>query len=584
MGIQYLTAFVSRHFKGWKKSPVKGKLIVDGNSLAYDLLYSGVQSEICGGDYITIATQMNAFFNALLKAGINPLVVLDGIARDKKVNTIVLRNNERLKCVIRFYYEGTQPIDVLPTVKKHTKPFLFFNVIVDSVKRILGDDHLFIADDDADVDVASLAIHHQCPVLSSDGDFYIFPLLYGYIPYSRLHWYNAEKNVIYGEFYSYQMFCEQFRICDPSLLTVIPAIVGNDTITRLDKNLLQTIMPENCYTDNPVEIAVRYVATVATFDICLASLRKQKLYGLIKNIQHAHDDYFFLPLFKPRSSLVTSLYCKDGSPLPEFILKLYRKGVIPSYVIDILRACEISFSVVVEDVLSESWCRLIGVPIRRIIYGILCGSDVGIVETQRCKCAASYKEVKIESITHAIYDGKQIPLPTLESCGSEDIDKEYGKKILFGVLGARVENFENIPQDYHLVLAITRFWYENCTINKKRVLLESFLILLQLLKEDKTIIGHKSTRSLVKPMQAPFRVASFVHAFAQWQTVYHDIQSLNELLQVPLKLLPVSDFLECSNLYYLVEAVMKEGNSSVIKCHHLNLNIYQAFYAVTSPD
>ena len=584
MGIQYLTAFVSRHFKGWKKSPVKGKLIVDGKSLAYDLLYSGVQSEICGGDYITIATQMNVFFNALLKAGINPLVVLDGIARDKKVNKIVQQNNERLKCVIRFYYDGTKPIDVLPTVKKHTKPFLFFNVIVDSVKRILGDDHLFIADDDADFDVACLAIHHQCPVLSSDGDFYIFPLLYGYIPYSRLHWYNAEKNVIYGEFYSYQMFCEQFRICDPSLLTVIPAIVGNDTITRVDKNLLQTIMPENCYTDNPVEIAVRYVATVATFDTCLASLRKQKLYGLIKNIQHAHDDYFFLPLFKPRSSLVTSLYCKDGSPLPEFILKLYRKGVIPSFVIDILRACEFSFSVVVEDVLSESWCRLIGVPIRRIIYGILCGSDVGIVETQRCKCAASYKEVKIESITHAIYDGKQIPLPTLESCGSEVIDKEYGKKILFGVLGARVENFENIPQDYHLVLAITRFWYENCTINKKHVLLESFLILLQLLKEDKTIIGHKSIRSLAMPMQAPFRVASFVHAFAQWQTVYHDIQSLNELLQVPLKLLPVSDFLECSYLYYLVEAVMKLGNSSVIKCYHLNLNIYQAFYAVTSPD
>ena len=185
MGIYYLTAFVSQHYKGWKKSPVKGKLIVDGNSLAYSLLYGGTQSEICGGDYISIATQMNNFFNALLKAGINPLVVLDGINPDKKVNTIVQRNKARLESVIRFYYDGTLPINVVPTVRKHTKPFLLLNVMVDSVKRILGDDHLFVADDDADIDIASLAIHHRCPVLSSDGDFYIFPLLYGYVPYTQ---------------------------------------------------------------------------------------------------------------------------------------------------------------------------------------------------------------------------------------------------------------------------------------------------------------------------------------------------------------------------------------------------------------
>ena len=89
MGIYCLTAFVSRHFKGWKKSPVKGKSsLPDGNSLAYSLsrglLYNGTQSEIFGGDYISIATQMNNFFNTLLKAGINPLVVLDGITPDKK--------------------------------------------------------------------------------------------------------------------------------------------------------------------------------------------------------------------------------------------------------------------------------------------------------------------------------------------------------------------------------------------------------------------------------------------------------------------------------------------------------------------
>ena len=117
---------------------------------------------------------------------------------------MVQRNKSNLKNVIRVYYDddagtsaGTlRPPNVVPNAHVHIKPFLLVSVVVDSVKRVLGDDHLFVADGDADVDIASLAIHHQCPVVSDDGDFYIFPLLYGYIPYSKFHWHNAKSNII----------------------------------------------------------------------------------------------------------------------------------------------------------------------------------------------------------------------------------------------------------------------------------------------------------------------------------------------------------------------------------------------------
>ena len=402
MGIRRLTTFVNNQFTGWKEDPVKGKLIVDGNWLSYALL--GPPGErVYGGDYVSIATRLDNFFNTLLKAGINPLVVFDGVTAFKKINVMAQRYKANLENVSQVYYEddGTEkgtlrPIHNVVSKHVHVKPFLLHNVIVDSVKRTLGDNHLFVADNDADIDIACLAIHHQCPVLSNDGDFYIFPLLYGYIPYSRFYWDNAKNNIIYGDFYSYQAFCKQFEICDPSLLTVIPAIVGNDTITQLDKDNLRIIMPENCYADNPVENAVRYVATFTTFDSCLTSLRRHKLFDMIKSIQGAYHDYFFLPLFKPRNSLATSLRCEDGSPLPEFILKLHRKGLITTSISKVLWVCKIGFGVVLEDVLLESWCRLIGVPIRRVIYGILCGSDVCITETQRCKRKASYEEVEIK--------------------------------------------------------------------------------------------------------------------------------------------------------------------------------------------
>ena len=85
-------------------------------------------------------------------------------------------------------------------VKQSSTPrYLTNEIAIDSVKQVLGNDHLFIPDCEADVDVACLAIHHQCPVLSNDSDFYIFPLLYGYILCSKFYWStnDAKGNAIY---------------------------------------------------------------------------------------------------------------------------------------------------------------------------------------------------------------------------------------------------------------------------------------------------------------------------------------------------------------------------------------------------
>ena len=595
MGIRCLTKFVNYNFKGWKRAPVTGKLIIDGYALFHSLFeeFSTQQCEMYGGDYVSIRKEMSKFFHALVEAGINPIVVLDGTIDGDKVETINARTDRKMETIIDLL--GTSDRDqALPIVddqpsstnsqltlnNPRATPYLSTEVIADSIKQVLGDGHLFVADCDADVDIACLAIHHQCPVVSNDSDFYVFPLLYGYIPYSKFHWRNAQSNVIYGEFYSYQLFCEQLKILDTSLLTIIPAIVGNDTITRLDRKYLSMIMPRGTYTGVLIESAVQYVASFTTFEACLTALRKQKLFDMIENIQNSYYNYVFLPLFKPRTSFVTLARCTDGSPIPSFILQKYRKGIFLPSVIDVLWINGANFNVAIEDILSEPWCCLIGVPIRKAIYGILCGSDVCVMESQRCDYEASYQGVEIASITHVIYDGREIPLPTLESCGSE-IDEEYGKLILFGILHSRKEDFKNIPQDYQLLLAITRYWYKHCTINKKDILLSSFVLLVQLFKEHK-VDKRLSVKTLSNHTKPPFPVGSFAHAFSQWQSLYRDIKCLNELLQRPLKLLLVSDFLECSYLYSLVEAVMEGGVSKVIKQHCLNQCTYQLFVAVTS--
>ena len=535
------------------------------------------ENELCGGDYVSISRELSRFFQALVDAGINPIIVLNGTFNYDKANTIARRLDEKRKYIANLLVPEEKR-DYELKKQSFTARYLATETTIDLVKRVLGDDCLFVPDREADVDVACLAIHHQCPVLSNDSDFYIFPLLYGYIPYSKLDWSNAKGNVIYGDFYYYQQFCKQFGIYDESLLTVIPAVVGNDTIPKLDEKYFKMIMPQNDCTNDfrRLEDAMKYVARFSTFDTCLASLRQEKLYGLVRNIQGAYFEYFYLPLFKPRNSLTTDLTCKDGSSIPLFLLKKYRKGHFYKLVLNVLVYHKAHFSTAVEDV-SQSWCCLIGVPIRRAIYGILCGSDACILESQRCANATSQVEVEVKSITHIMYDGKEVPLPTLQSCGSQ-LDTEYGKKILFGILDAWKQDFENIPKDYQLLLAITRFWYTHCTINKKDILLNAFILLVQLSKE-RNIERSLPVRVPAKPL---FPMAFFTHAFAQWQSLYRDIQTLNQLLQEPLKLLQVSRFLECSYLYSLVEAMMKGGVTKLIEQYCLDQSIHQAFFAVSS--
>ena len=591
MGIRCLTRFVDQYFKGWEKSPVKGKLIIDGYALFHCLFeeYSTTQNELFGGDYVSIMREISKFLQTMIEFKINPLIVLDGTIDGAKSETISSRAQNKVNDIV----DQLQGLSVssLPAGsklqfgmnKQHLTPYLSTDAIVDAVTQILGADRLFVADTDADIDVACLAIHHQCPVLSSDSDFYVFPLPYGYIPYSRFHWRNPNGNIV-GELYSYQLFCRQFGICDASLLTIIPVIVGNDTINPLDTKCLKELMPRDAhvYSGRLIENTIKYVASFVTFESCLRSLRKQKFFSIIENIQQAYFDYFFLPLFQPRTSSITIARCKDGSQIPDFIMKKYRKGHLHPFVLDIIEIHATCFNVALEDMLSESWCCLIGVPIRKATYGILCGSDTCIEEYQRCECSIDYETVERIGIGHITYNGTQILLPTLQSCGLE-LDKEYGKKILFGILDTLEENFENIPKNYQLLLATTQYWYRHCTITNKDILLESFVLLIQLLNEH-IIERYLPKRVLYNPADPLFPIASFTHAFAQWQSLYRDIQCLNELLQKPLELLRVSCFLECSFLYYLVEAVMKRGVSYMIKQFCLSRDTHQIYYAAINPE
>ena len=589
MGIRCLTKFVNENFTRWKMGPVRGELIVDGHSLYYEFLR--IHDDMYGGNYMSLAREIEKFLETLLKYKIKPFLVFDGTIDDKKIVTLVNRTHKKLKATVAVTAETSSNSDhkCIPSrtpsfSDRILKPILATYIVIDTIKRVLGGDCLFVADGDADIDIASLAIHHRCPVLSNDSDFYIFPLQYGYIPYSRFHWSNPQSDGIYAEFYFHEHFCEQFGICNPSLLAVIPAIMGNDMMPQLDAEHRNMIVPPDPDCNSVIESVVMYAASFTTLEACINILQRQELIdptAVLKNIQEAYNDYFFVPcnFCRPLDVLRTTLKCVDGSPLPEFVLKKFRVGVFSKFLIRVLRKQEM-YKIVLEDI-SDSWCQLIGVPIRRAIYEILCGSDAFITEFQRGENPLKYDQIQIKSVRTVTYDGKKIPLPSLESCGV-GIANSYGKEILFGILDAKEEDFKKIPGCYQLLLAITRYWYKHCTISKKDIILKAFLLNLLLLTlttvggKDEKLQGKKDS-IILSSTKSPFPVPSFIHAFAQWQSLYSDIFNLSQLLQGPLVLPPVSDFLECSYLHSLVEVIMEKGVEKVIQQNDLDQNRYRCF-------
>ena len=373
----------------------------------------------------------------------------------EKIDTLVTRTHEKLeaaaamteKAYSNFDSSNSNTPNRAPSNEKRTfDPLLGSDVMINTMKRVLGGDYLFVADGDADIDIASLAIHRRCPVLSNDSDFYIFPLQYGYIPYSKFHWSNPRNDEIYAELYFYELFCEQFGISDSSLLAVIPAIVGNDMIPQLETEHKSKILPPDPDCKSLIETVVMYTASFTTLEACIHTLQTQQLIdpmAVIENIQEAYNDYFFVPckFCKPLDILRTVLECEDGSPLPEFVLKKFRVGEFSTSMIRVLRDRE-KYKIVIEDI-SESWCQLIGVPIRRAIYGILCGSDAFVTELQRGENPLRYNQIEIKSVRTILYDGRKIPLPSLESCGTE-IEKDYGKEILFGILDVDADGLAEV--------------------------------------------------------------------------------------------------------------------------------------------
>jgi len=145
--------------------------------------------------------------------------------------------------------------------------------------------------------------------------------------------------------------------------------------------------------------------------------------------------------------------------------------------------------------------------------------------------------------------------------------------VLYLSLEANQSQFKEIEVNHQLLLAITHYWYIKTETERKDVFLHCF--------QNPRTKAVKPTTVAEKIPRQELQI-SFLHAIAEWQSLYYCVHCLNQLLQTPLHLLKPQEFLECSNLHSYIEAVDKDRVDKAFEDNKLGKAKYKKYCEVTT--
>lgn len=582
MGIRGLTGFIDNHFTGWKRTRITGNLVIDGYSVCHTMYHDLGIDSVHGGDYVSFAICIKEFFRALISSNVTPYVVFDGVDLDEKKKETHLER--RTKDVLRVW----QMLHGQSLMERFL-PYFARQIMVDTVRNIDGV-HFNVVEGDADSYLAGMAIALNAPVLSTDSDFFIFPIPSGYIPYANLVWRNWREHPIVANIFTHTALIKQLGLKDPALLTLIPAVMGNDTMAPLEdftvKVLMKGLQCNLKLTQTTVKSIIQFAKKFNSMTECTMSMynsTKCSRENPLVNMQEAYD-FYYASVQQYSMDCNPKLRCKDKCDVPDFVIKQFVNGKFTTLLMDAICLHDVDLRVATED-MTSTWCHQIGIPIRNVIYTITCAKDGEIFEYQRCLGNfKDYKHVRMEMVNQIRYQNEIIYTPWLHDIPSVNISKR--RHILYGVLECTEEMFVQFPSDLRLVLAITRYWRIHSVTNLNLYNLLSVLIIQLIENSPKRLI--QTTCELESLPHREWTVGSatlkeiaygyltrFVHAFAQWQSLYHDIYCLNQLLLEPDMMLGMSEFFEGTKMYSCFQDILDHGIERVF----LNKEVDRAQYS-----
>ncbi|KAH0627273.1 hypothetical protein JD844_002795 [Phrynosoma platyrhinos] len=568
MGIQGFMSYVGEHKEFFVDLQLrKTDIVIDGNNLYHRLYFDSNLDVRRGGDYDSFTDAVHQFFKTLAMCNIQPYVVLDGgcDASDKKLTTLKERAREKIQAAHSLSCGGGG--SVLPLLIREVFKQIMATLEVPFVQSF----------SEADRDIVSLANHLNCPVLTFDSDFCIFDLKAGYCPMNYFQWRNPCRGkslqdcYIPARCFSLERFCNHFNNMNKTLLPLFAVMNGNDYIN----------LPAIEMFFSKVQLPVGSSRQKGRKHIRIQGLLNwlshfadpaEAIENILKHLKKHEEEETrqllatFMEEYQPsevnlKDFFQNGVYESEEAKkleLPHWILTALAKGLLAPFISDALVLKRTILHVQVENMQRPS-AHAIALPVRQVIYGLLCSVSEKSLNTSQTKEPATstpvfhefdriQKALKKSFVSAAVLSGKfggdQCSLSTLNQVPLTD-------RLLFllETFGVTESILEAIPCLLQLPVAVTCYWIQYSEPKVKLQHMKALLLgivfgeLYKIVHSSDPKVPHAEVNKIVydqflkwkekKSQKEPLELDA-AHIFCQWQCCLQMGLYLNQLLCSPL--------------------------------------------------
>ena len=458
------------------------RIVIDGNNLLFFLYFRHKIPVVFGGEYLRYENVVRDFFQKLESCDVLPFVIFDGCddISDRKVETILARMEDRIRTV-KALNRGSKG-QILPPVAKQT----FLGVLDE-----LGIPHA-TCQMEADEEIAALANAWDCPVLSNDSDFFVFPLRRGLVLLDTLRQQKRQPGKdtkkkhcrLIAKLYKLTHLKKHFPGTDASSMALMATLQGNDYIDSADfrpvfaKCSLFHVPKGQTQSDKAhanMAILLRFCGREKNLDNVI-----KYLVGFIPTdqrnievaIRHSIDSYTNLSskklsclasnrlLVRPiQMSAQDALQSWKGVPLPDWFLSALSSTRISTHPFDAIVNRRVFLCIQVDDTTQTSsfGCAL---PIRELMYGILLSLDRDRIPKQTQDFHVTEYDRGLEGITSepiqadfTLRNGSAVP--SVKDIPSMPL--HLRREVYENVMG--IHNVvQPAPSDIHFLLSVIAFW------------------------------------------------------------------------------------------------------------------------------
>uniref|UniRef100_A0A671X477 Asteroid domain-containing protein n=1 Tax=Sparus aurata TaxID=8175 RepID=A0A671X477_SPAAU len=452
-----------------------------------------------GGEYAAFENQVEKFIAALRACEIKPYVVLDGgmDPTDKKLETVTQRAEDRIQRAHLAAVGGSQE-NIMPQLAKMVFKQTLARLEV-PVAKCYGE---------ADQEIGALANELNCPVLSSDSDFYIFDLSAGLLPISHFQWealgQSGSRCYIPCKNYKTSNICILFNI-QPQLLPAFAALAGNDYVKlqRMESFIRWAqFCPASAVKPSRLEGLLCWLRSFhqpqEAFEAALGlmgTLSGKRKAELLQGLHLGMEEYRLPPSSLKRFFLHgTAPPFPTAGLVPDWIRLPFTQARLSSDILDVLLLQRKNLGYPVADADTPS-AYLTSRPIRQVMYGLLLGLHLKFIPVQ----------------------------PALRGVA----EASQRLQVLLEALGVTEASLSCLPTRLRLLMAVTCYWMQRAKPRPNDRLLRA--LLLGVANSDalrrRAGIKHKHVLTLN---------VGVAHAFSQWQACMKDSIHLNQLLGYPL--------------------------------------------------